>query len=365
MASQCALSGKLDDGNVCAFAPRQGAVMMDSSSSSGECGAAYAARAPAGGVGEDVSGELAGLAPAVVRPRRGRPTGSSGSAILRQARQNVQQRENEQQQMALPQPGDIAYARQCRQQMRGSNSSSDRNLGNESCGGILTVMSPVWAAIQTLGTLLQQVVMTAATWSLTKQGDEKRSRSEHCRLFDFKQAAVMSDQALGLSMKRGRRHLPEKVSQAAAAAMLSGGVFWAGLLSCIRANASWKKELCIVKMRYDETPLKQRAEIAMSGPLQDKPIFLEDTAEHCKIMQLELSVHCLVQETSSGRRLLLSGLVPTTLQCVQRTTAECIKRAILNTTATVPELAALTCEFSHKLRVAVLSLSFAFFCGSE
>ena len=305
---------------------------------------------------------------------RGRPLGSSGSAALRQARDEIKSNMEAEEMAKLPTPGSIAYARQKKQQKVSHSSSVAVRTSAQSeaettalSAGLLGTVSSIWAAIEDMGTALQQHLALAAQWSWQKQGPDERASSTDAKVLDFKQAACLSDMALKVSLDKAdggntasRQGLADRVLRGAGAAMLGGGLLWSGLLQCMFAkiqDKSWKGLHCVMKMRYDETPLRLRVETAQAtwaghSSSSCRPVSTNETSEQAKIMQVECSIHCLLEEVSSSKRLVMSGMVPTTLQCVDRTTAECIKKAVLNTAAVVPDFERLSGAFERKIRVA-------------
>ena len=199
-----------------------------------------------------------------------------------------------------------------------------------------------------------------ALWSFQEQPPASRDSSEDAHVFDLKQAAstrALADKSAELQTG-SRARVADKVTRTAAAGMWGGGILWGGMLHEKLQTPRYLGLLCVVKDRYDETPLKLNAQGRQQQPAAGRdslPLELRanETSHHTKIVQIEHSICCLLQDTQTGGFLRLHGVVPTTLQCVERTTAECLMQSLLRTSASVPDFARLSSSFKHKVRVAV------------
>ena len=150
------------------------------------------------------------------------------------------------------------------------------------------------------------------------QADGEQSKSTHsCKYLShyFKPyrgyCSISRDsQAFGVDAKAIERGL---VRSASALKNLSNQM-WGSLLSHLRSllDAGSQGLLALVKFRFDETPSKIRGS-DLDQTCQTKSL--------AKILQTELDIAFLLQDPD-GRRLLLSGRVPTTLQVLDRQTAQ-------------------------------------------
>ena len=200
------------------------------------------------------------------RRARGRPKGSFGNAVLRSLHQDIRQGEIAQQ----PLPGSVEYARQQKKKRKQKEADITQTPGEQSVqpfgAGILAASSSFWSLVQDTGTMLQSILGTCAQCSFQNQDMKMRTDSQDAAVFAAKKAAVMSDQALHVLMEKDghpghRSRLSEKLLRGSAASILGGGLLWGGFVQavCHKIEAGiWHGSLCVLKFRYDETPLKVR-----------------------------------------------------------------------------------------------------------
>lgn len=313
----------------------------------------------------------------------GRPKGTFGNKGLRKKQKDLQ-REQQDAMLALqPPPGTIEFAREAKrkkaetmklnQAASASTVADEHGTEFENADMTLTLLAPrsqLWEALQDLGTPLQQTLVEAAQFSMNRQTQKQREQSRVSQLLKLKAQAGMSDKALKLLLDK-RSDEPEdgvdkgshvttvsrSIVEASAAAVLGGGVLWGGLLHTVYEairNNTFNGILCIQKMRYDETPLKIR--LTEKVDTTSSSAGGTEVCPHGKVMQIEYTIYLLLEEIASGKRVLFSGRVPTLLQCVDRTTAECTVQAIKNVRSLIPDLGKAAGAFKHRMRVAATRL---------
>ena len=152
-------------------------------------------------------------------------------------------------------------------------------------------------------------------------------------------------------------------------AAVHGGAWLAGGLMCcideMLTKKEWRPILFARRLRYDETPSRIRLP-KPSGP-ESTDVFQQlvlreqpkaalpsgiDVVEHAKVLQTELKLYFLVQDVSNSEYVLITQSVPTSLQAVDRTTAECTKACIDATMNRIPELRRVSGKFPFKVHHA-------------
>lgn len=116
-------------------------------------------------------------------------------------------------------------------------------------------------------------------------------------------------------------------------------------------SAQFDALLFVVKMKYDETPSKvgvvETPETTYMSPILRKSPgdFLtgddwetfqkltaigsdKQTSTHAKVTQTSMEMAMLIKHKISGKNIFLHGQLPTSLQVVERTTAECIRSCL-------------------------------------
>ena len=305
----------------------------------------------------------------------GRPKGTYGNKRLREKQKELQQEKRDRMLAQEPQPGSIEFARAAKrvkaETMKHQQAASARTVAGEhgaepaNADMTLALLSPssqLWEALQDLGTQLQQSLVEAARFSMNKQTQLQREESTASQVLKLKSQACISDKALkifldGSDDEHGRATLSRCIHETSAAAVLGGGVLWGGFLHTVCEgirNNTFKGILLVQKMRYDETPLKVRLNEKVDTASSSAGG--TEVSPHGKVMQIEYTIYLLIEEVASGKRLLVSGVVPTLLQCVDRTTAECTMKAIKNVRSLVPDLGRAAAAFNHRIRVAATHL---------
>ena len=262
----------------------------------------------------------------------GRPKGTFGSAVVRDRMKKA---------AASAQPpsthpkGSIEYARQFIK--KGASASSaiatpaTATAVKDTCGGAaLAPNSPVWGLMENLGSPTQCALRLAAHQSMTEQQQWQRDTSDCAEVLSLKSSALMSNAAVQAALQSAGKQDIADVGRAAilgtSAAVLSGGLMWAGVLQLAYEkidSGQWRGVMMLQKLRYDETPLRIRLTEAGTVASKDQEVSLLG-----KVLQFEASLHLLVQEARSGKHMLFSGKVPAVLQTVDRMTTECLLRAI-------------------------------------
>ena len=295
-------------------------------------------------------------------PKRGRPHGTFGGQFLRSFQKAAQAEIEKRAEAKRPVPGSIEYAREHKKQRSRSAASTDLvgpgvPASAAAVDSILDAASSMWECLQDAGPVLQQGLAASALYSMKHQSTE-RETSDCASVLSLKAEAIMSDKALKAALKAKGQSGSIKVDRAtvvsAAACVLGGGALWGASLESIRQQVQKGKLRAlffIEKARYDETPLKVRIEGTTASNLARATAM--ETCQHAKVLQVEASFYMVLQETSTSRRLLFAGRQPTALQTTDRTTSECILRALRNVRQLVPGLDTVAGLFEHYVRVAV------------
>ena len=162
---------------------------------------------------------------------------------------------------------------------------------------------------------------------------------------------------------------PSQVHRAvheAGASAVHGGAWLAGAFICCMDDMIkeklWRPIMYTRRLRYDETPSRIRLPAESTDPTNlvtgashktsDKQVLPAggiDVATHAKVLQTELKLYFLLQDVSTKDYLLLTQSVPTALQAVDRTTAECTKACIEATIRRIPELTRVSAKFPFKV----------------
>eukprot|EP00435_Cladocopium_sp_Y103_P064381 s978_g26.t1 len=289
--------------------------------------------------------------------KRGRPKGTFGDRAVRARQHYLRDLQQAQVEAQQPTPGTIWYARQFRGGGSNLEVAKRKEEPERTSLKLLSSSSLLWTSLEDVGTPLQQHIVNAAKYSFRNQPTSERDSSLAAKLMDLKSQAVMSNKAIGAFLQQDTDQRVWNVGtqnlEVSSAVVLAGGVLWGGFLQtvfdAIRAER-FKGVLFLEKMRYDETPLKVR--LTDQVEQQGRGPSNAEVAQQGKVLQIESSLYMLVADPSSGKQLLVSGMVPSILQCVDRTTAECTLRAIQNVRQLVPEMAKAAQEFEHRIRVA-------------
>ena len=272
------------------------------------------------------------------RRKRGRPPGGRRWAQAAEAALNREGvvpavRQN------VPQPGDIAYARQVLQQKRqkGKPLVVHNELAQlpKSCSGV-----GLGALVSGIGSDIQQLVGGAILWHQAHStGDERPDEPDEVMRVMFRpmrphlSVSALHEKFPGQSVAT----LHRGIRQTASAALEAACLWWGGLLraaeTAMEAN-HWEPWLCCSKMLYDETPLKVRVRqdaVSASGLAADGQNKDKEASEHAKVFQMRHSVHLLFYDPGKQKCLVIGGTVPVPLQLMENSskivTKACLKTA--------------------------------------
>ena len=309
----------------------------------------------------DLAADLACGAELSAPRKRGRPVGTCGTKLLRQQQKAAQAELQRRAEASRPQPGSIEYARECKKMRKSQSTPGCADDMEEAMPGrssIVSVMEPrssMWTFLLDIQAPLHQSLVAAAQFSMLHQEADAREKSETATLMSLKAAAIMSDKALKSAMtSQGHSdtlRVERLTTRAACACVLAGGAAWGAVLKAIaEQDSKWRAILFVEKVRYDETPLRVRVEGQQSSGSKAGSL---EACQHAKVFQAEMTVQMVLQEKSSGRRLLFAGCQPTVLQTMDRTTAECCLKALCNVRALIPGIETVSSLFENYLRVAV------------
>ena len=261
-----------------------------------------------------------------------------------------------------------------------------------------------------MGTVVQRSLLSCAASSLDKSSvlqSEARTAAEEDKFLDLHldgKAARSNCRTLGLLL--GEDNLGRKMLTLSSA-VLEGSYYLLGLLlcfvSCLCCSATAavatarpvRPLLFVVRTRYDETPTKVRvddpaaevfelpvhvgegasldlpagcrqpaADIVRSVNLLSKdtrgaaqaPMMPDtSTGQHSKVLQIELSVGCLLAQDISEHDdkpgfCFFASPAPTSLYAVEKTNASNIKAAVCDCLSAVPELQRVSDEFTLRVR---------------
>lgn len=263
-----------------------------------------------------------------------------------------------------PAPGSIEYARKqwaTQRTNRAQDAVSDKlqQRQQQQERGLFSEQSGLWAILPFLGSIVMRALCQAARFSFQQLPDSSRSSSTLSQVMIFKSMATMSNEALSKFPKSSSQSLhtanvARQSLQGTAAILDSACVLWGGLLAAMSKkieSGEMRGILLIKKSRYDETPLKVRSN---GDQLGRRKLCSGEVSTHAKIMQTEMSLHMLFCEAGSGRFLLLSGFIPTSLKMLDSTTAEATKAAVLSDHQSVPGLQEFSKSFAWKLQQATV-----------
>lgn len=152
-----------------------------------------------------------------------------------------------------------------------------------------------------------------------------------------------------------------KLLEAGVATVHGGGWLTGSLLCCIEEmikQGLWKPIMMVRRLRYDETPTRIRLPNESTDSTTNLPgleregKLAPDVVEHAKVLQTEFQIYCLLKDVSASEHLLIKTNVPTTLQAVDRTTAECTKACVDATMSRVCEFRRISQLFPFRVNHA-------------
>lgn len=292
----------------------------------------------------------------VVSRGRGRPKGSRGNKLLRKKIHEKQEEARVQEEACQPQPGTIEYARMCKADIKKQKTIADSqqalcDTSDVTPCRMLATTSPVWQVWTRIGSHLQKMIALSAKETILNQRLAEDFQEPVIRYMLNERAHVISDSALASVVHVDKSEVKDRLLEGGAAIVEGGTMLWGAFNHCLSvklASGEWTGLMLIKKMKYDETP----SQVTVSSTVGNLPPTRE-ASKTAKVFQLEYSISFLIREEETGKVLNFMGQVPTALRCVDRTTAETTKRAILETAASVPELDMLSNFFRIRLQMAV------------
>ncbi len=158
-----------------------------------------------------------------------------------------------------------------------------------------------------------------------------------------------SRSVLAKFLETSASHVSTSLLEAGSATVHGGSWLAASVLCMVESmisSSKWKPIMMIRRVRYDETPTRIRLSKHVSKkdefntPSQGvlDPDTQTDLVEQAKILQSELQVSMLIQDLRTSEYILKTLMIPTTLQAVDRTTAENTKACIDSLVQRIPEL---------------------------
>ena len=283
--------------------------------------------------------------------RPGRPVGSKGGKLLREANKRVMEDIKANELSLLPEPGSIEHARMHRNLKKQKTQSEvevthmdkgllpiafhDQSQISNPDGLVMTKdvellssRSPSWNIMLQIGSGASRIVALAAHDTIKMLEGKEGVTNDFYKCLDAE-------------------------TNAGVAALLCAGSLWGTLFHSICQKVSvgeWEPILFVKKTRYDETPSKLR----LGSEEDSKTAGAQEQAKFAKAFQFELSFHVLVRDRMSSKLLHMGGFMPCDLTVVDRTTAECTKAVVLKHLNSVPELARTANMFPTKFQLTTI-----------
>ena len=285
---------------------------------------------------------------AISKRGAGRPKGTTGSHLLRERLK--QQAESEAAaEAAVEKPHGIAYARQCKKE------KSEKTQQQKAMQGQLCIKE--FFPTSTVGNIVQRCV--SATFEKIHQRTLDVKDSTISYLLENSTLTASATAVAGF-LSTSKTQVQRQLVAAASCVLETGGWLWGQMLSLAYTlytdsssggKAPYDAVMCVVKTKYDETPSKVRVvetpERTYLSPIKKKSPadFLDEddlaeylkltesgtgmqTSTHAKVLQTQLELGMLLKDKASGHFVFLTGEVPTSLQVVDRTTAENIRACL-------------------------------------
>lgn len=270
---------------------------------------------------------------------RGRAKGSTGSRGLRRALQNWIDEDMDRQQSEVdsntPQPGSVEYARMIRAQ----KVENRRELTQRSAGSSVGPNTRDEDWLSAFGDTTQRSLWQAFLKGRKSQQPESDPAVDSLLDGDAVHASTRSVRAL----KHETSSFPELLLQVGAAIFAFGTWMWGLFLTKVAflargaCEARMKPIMLLVKLRYDETPMKVQIS--------------EESCTHAKVVQSEHTQSMLLEK--DGKLLFCASRLPTQLGAVDRTTGENTRSVLWQQVNAIPELSRLTDPFDLRIRVSV------------
>lgn len=297
----------------------------------------------------------------VKRPR-GRPRSIFGSRLLKEALQepNDDDSGNSQQ----PQPGSIEYARHIREEkVLARKSRQNASSSQSSCVGSLSLSEATKESMVQFGSL---DVVTVTDVDGRKTCEKLIDALVQCKQKNIEPSdalvehqlsdAMSTSSASQLGKQLNETKIGPRVLSIASALLSLSCYLWAVMICTLKAlwskaDSSIKPLLCIIKLRYDETPSRVRVldpqkssdkfdfkSATMEETLLANPLGSKSDSLHAKLMQIELSVGILLYDSEKNMYNFVKGGVPTCLFAIEKTTAKCTVSVLNRALQSIPGL---------------------------
>ena len=252
---------------------------------------------------------------------------------------------------ALPELTSIEFARQCKaEKSRKLLKEQQSQEALVMVGDVETLdsIAKVLDGLRSNASHLQCCLLNASAYSFTFQEQSIRQQSLCHKLLG---TPVLSNRGLSMLTNTSEARFGEKSAAVACSIHEMGSFLWGGMLLAIQQgieSGRFKPLQIVRRFRYDETPLKSRVKLIDKSTAE----FQQDSASHSKLMQSEFYLQLLIQDTARDQLFLLCGRLPTVLQAIERTTARCTKRCLVNIMCKIPLLDSVADLFPHKVHMS-------------
>ncbi len=293
---------------------------------------------------------------------RGRPRNIFGSRLLKEALQesNDDDSGNAQQ----PQPGSIEYARHIREQkVLARKSQQNASSSHSSCVGSLSLSEATQESMVQFGSL---DIVTVTDVDGRKTYEKLVDALVQCKRKNIEPSdplvehqlndAMCTTSASQLGKQLNETKIGSRMLSIASALLNLSCYLWGAMLCTLKAlwskaNSGITPLLCVIKMRYDETPSRVRVldpqkssetfdfkSATMEETLLANPLGSKSDSLHAKLMQIELSVGILLYDSEKNLYNFVRGGVPTCLFAIEKTTAKCTVAVLNKALQSVPGL---------------------------
>ena len=312
------------------------------------------------------------------RRGRGRPCGTFGGRIFREWSQEIAQQQQQQAAAAMPQAGSIEYARQVRSQKVQERrerkevlTKAGLNPSAESSLLVLERFAPHQCMLSASSNELHLDLQDALLQSHKKKSKGVVDELEDKLTQHHLQGAMSTMSFNSFEKIAGDNNSGRKTLSVASALLEFAYLLWSAFCVFISVTATTtekalKPVMCVVRLRYDETPTKVRisdhihsqtepdwAAIASmtSEQITEANVLGSETSSHyAKILQIELAIGMLVADVTRQRHIWTFGYVPTSLYALERTTGKNTFFALRDALESVPQLKDMTSRFPISVR---------------
>ena len=268
--------------------------------------------------------------------KRGRPPGSK---LLREAHKNIEHELPSGAERFTAAPGSVEYARAA----KAAKAAERRTQGIQTTAMVpytgpplLASGSGLWPHLRERGaqTHVQRCLIGAAWYSFSNQTELERENeliTELCA----PQRSYKSKQVRTNEGNTSRKTVSRAVIRSTAAILEGCAVLFGGMLGALRSAIESNAVVPVMfvsKLLFDETPTKLRIrgqDVVPFSLSQGRGPGNEDKSDHAKVVQTSHEIHAVFHD-GNGRTLHIEGTHPVALQVVDRTTAECTKKCLMN-----------------------------------